>query len=100
MTAPIVAITMGDACGVGAEVIMKALAWPEVHALCRPLVIGDVQRLQLAGRIVGTRLSVESLQTPEQANYSPDRVNCIDLKLIPGNLPFGQISAIAGEAAF
>ncbi|MFL6576240.1 MAG: 4-hydroxythreonine-4-phosphate dehydrogenase PdxA [Povalibacter sp.] len=100
MTTPIVAITMGDACGVGAEVVMKALAWPEVHALCRPLVIGDVQRLQLAGRIVGTRLSVESLQTPEQANYSPDRVNCIDLKLIPGNLPFGQISAMAGEAAF
>ena len=38
---PIVAITMGDASGIGPEVIMKALAREDVYAMCRPLVVGD-----------------------------------------------------------
>ncbi len=44
MTRPTIAITMGDPAGIGPEVIMKALAQPEVHAICNPLVIGDANR--------------------------------------------------------
>ena len=45
---PIVAITMGDAAGIG-EIIVKALAGPEVYArIARPLVIGDRARLARA----------------------------------------------------
>ena len=43
MSRPTVAITMGDASGIGPEIIMKALALPEVAALCRPLVVGDAR---------------------------------------------------------
>jgi 4-hydroxythreonine-4-phosphate dehydrogenase len=100
MTLPTVAITMGDACGIGPEVIMKALSWPEVHSLCRPLVIGDAERLRLASRLVGSSLDVQSLADPSQAIFRPDTVACVDLNLIPADLPFGQTSAIAGEAAF
>ena len=39
---------------------MKALAHPEVNDLCRPLVIGDAERLRQAGRIVGSGLTVEA----------------------------------------
>ena len=49
MSRPTVAITMGDASGIGPEIIMKALALPEVAALCRPLVVGDAERLREAG---------------------------------------------------
>ena len=34
---PVIAITMGDPCGIGPEVIVKALAEPDVHALCRTI---------------------------------------------------------------
>src|ERR1035441_258050 len=61
MKKPIIAITMGDAAGVGPEVIMKSLSHPEVHELCCPLVIGDATRLREAGRIVGSTLAVRSL---------------------------------------
>ncbi|MCH8261293.1 MAG: hypothetical protein IIC46_13930, partial [Planctomycetes bacterium] len=37
---PIVAVTMGDPCGIGAEVIVKALADPEIRALGRFIVYG------------------------------------------------------------
>ena len=100
MTLPTIAITMGDAAGIGPEIIMKALARPEVHALCNPLVIGDAERLRRAGEIVGTRLKVESLDDPRAAAYAHGNVECIDLNLIPQNLAFGITSRVAGEAAF
>ena len=82
---PAVGITMGDAAGVGPEVIMKALARREVYAFCRPLVIGDRGRLERAGAIAGAR---------------PEKLDCIDLGLVPEDLPFGRVSAQAGEAAY
>ena len=99
---PIIAITMGDAAGVGPEVIMKSLAHSELYEQCRPLVIGDAERLKEAGRIVKARLEVHSLRadTLGQATYQPGTVDCVDLKLIPKELPWGRISATAGDAAF
>ncbi len=38
---PLIAITLGDPSGIGAEVVVKALADPAVHASGRLFVIGD-----------------------------------------------------------
>lgn len=100
MSAPVIAITLGDAAGIGPEIIMKALARPDVHALCRPLVIGDAARLERAGKIVGSTLEVRALKEPAEAVFDPASVQCVDLALIPPDLPFGQLSAQAGEAAY
>jgi 4-hydroxythreonine-4-phosphate dehydrogenase len=99
---PIIAITMGDAAGVGPEVIMKSLSHAELYERCRPLVIGDAERLREAARIVGLKLEVRSLLSEElgEAAYKTGTVDCIDLKLIPKNLPWGKISPAAGDAAF
>ena len=48
---PIIAITMGDAAGVGPEIIVKALAHRTCHRQLRPLVIGDARRLAKAAEI-------------------------------------------------
>jgi 4-hydroxythreonine-4-phosphate dehydrogenase len=100
MTLPIIAITLGDPAGIGPEIIMKALASADVRAICRPLVIGDAERLRAAGRMVGSRLHVESLDDAREASYGHGDVECIDLNLVPADLPFGKVSPIAGEAAF
>ncbi len=99
---PVIAITMGDAAGVGPEIIMKALTHTELYDQCRPLVIGDALRLEEAGYIVGASLKVRSL-SPDQVDgalYLQGSIDCIDLKLIPQDLPWGQLSPIAGNAAF
>jgi 4-phospho-D-threonate 3-dehydrogenase / 4-phospho-D-erythronate 3-dehydrogenase len=100
MSVPTIAITMGDAAGIGPEIVMKALASPDVRAICKPLVIGDAQRLRVAGGLVNSRLRVEALDDPQEAAFGHGNVECIDLNLIPEDLPFGVTSAIAGEAAF
>jgi len=102
MERPIIAITMGDAAGVGPEVIVKALAHAELYERCRPLVIGDGERLWEAVRIVGARLAVRELAVDgiDGAVFEPGTIDCIDLKLIPRDLAWGKLSAVAGDAAY
>jgi 4-hydroxythreonine-4-phosphate dehydrogenase len=102
MQRPIIAITMGDAAGVGPEIIMKALAHEEVYELCRPLVIGDSLRLMRAGRILNSELKINSLAEEQigNAHFQRGVVDCLDLKLIPEDLQWGQLSSLAGDAAY
>ena len=100
MRLPTIAITMGDAAGIGPEIIMKALAVPGVHVICKALVIGDAERLRLAGQRVASRLRVVSREHALSAQFANGTVECLDLGLVPADLPFGRVSPIAGEAAF
>lgn len=97
---PIIAITMGDAAGVGPEIIMKSLAVRDLYERCRPLVIGDVNRLREAGEIIGSSLKMLSIDNVESANFEYGVVECIDLGLIPPKYPFGELSALCGHAAY
>jgi 4-hydroxythreonine-4-phosphate dehydrogenase len=102
MQRPIIAITMGDAAGVGPEIIMKSLGHIAIYEHCRPLVIGDAKRLAQAGEICASTHAVRSLGVDqiEAARYEAGVVDCIDLKLIPADLPWGRLSILAGDAAY
>lgn len=100
MYRPIIAITMGDAAGVGPEIIMKSLAAGDLYQRCRPLVIGDANRLREAGEILGSRLEVHAIDGAGSANYEYGVVDCIDLGLIPPKYPFGELSSLCGHAAY
>ena len=100
MTRPTIAISMGDPAGIGPEVIMKALAKPETRAICNALVIGDANRLRKAGKIVGGWLEIAALREADDADFDSGSVQCVDLNLVPDDLPFGKMSATAGEAAY
>lgn len=93
---PIIGITMGDGAGIGPEIIVKAM--PQVERLCRPVVIGDLTRLNQAADICRADVEFAAISEPEQ--YAGGRINVIDLDVLPHDLPFGAISADAGEAAF
>lgn len=100
MTLPVVGITMGDPAGVGPEVIMKALARAEAYAPCRPLVIGDKKQLARAGSLLKLKLAVVSVPGPEKASFTRGTVEVIDVGQVPEDLPYGKVSAVAGEAAY
>ncbi len=100
MSRPIIAITMGDPAGIGPEVVMLSLAHAEVFSACRPLVIGDVGRLRRAGAIVGSSLEVQAVASGDAARFAPGTVDVVDVGGVPPDLPFGVVSAQAGEAAY
>lgn len=97
---PIIAITMGDAAGVGAEIIVKALHDPQVAALCQPIVIGDLGRLEQAAEIAGLPATFQVVADPESAKWETGAIQVIDVGGIPAELTFGELSAIAGEGAY
>jgi 4-hydroxythreonine-4-phosphate dehydrogenase len=97
---PAIAITMGDAAGVGPEIVVKALAHAELYRRCRPLVVGDAGRLETAAKLCGLDLKVRRLQGVPDARFEAGTVDCIDLGLIPDDLPFGALSPVAGDAAY
>ena len=97
---PVIAITMGDAAGIGPEIIVKALAHADLYDRCRPLVVGDARRLETAAGICGLTLGVNRVQGAADACFEAGTIDCVDLGLIPQDLPFGKLSSIAGDAAY
>jgi 4-hydroxythreonine-4-phosphate dehydrogenase len=63
-------------------------------------VVGDANRLRQAGAIAGSNLAVRSLETIEDMRCTAGSVDCIDLHLIPDDLPWGKLSPVAGDAAY
>jgi 4-hydroxythreonine-4-phosphate dehydrogenase len=99
-TLPVVAITMGDGAGIGPEVVVPALLDAAVLGICNPVVIGDAKRLRLAVGIVGVTADIVAVESIADAKQAPGRINVIDLDLLPDDLPWGVLSAVAGHAAY
>ncbi|MBP2641168.1 MAG: pdxA2 2 [Firmicutes bacterium] len=97
---PILAITMGDAAGCGAEIIVKALLDEKVYRICRPLVFGDAGRIRLAAAILQSSIEVRSLSDAREGTYQFGKIDVLDFANIPEDLPFGKVDALAGHAAY
>ncbi|HYF57646.1 MAG TPA: 4-hydroxythreonine-4-phosphate dehydrogenase PdxA [Burkholderiaceae bacterium] len=119
-TSPLpIAVTMGDACGIGPEIVLKACAAPRPGA--RPLVVyGDPGVLARTARALGLPARVVALDGPADpraatdAGRGPDdprgaadaaddpaapRVLVVACSALPEDLPLGRVDARAGRAA-
>ena len=74
---PIVGITMGDASGIGTEIIAKALSIKEIYELCHPLVIGDARAMD-KGVTIGRDNSTECVQYRLPGCIYPFDIPCGD----------------------
>lgn len=99
-TRPVIAVTMGDGAGVGPEVTVGALLAENAYRDCRPVVIGDMYRLNLGAKALGVEADIVEIQDVADAVFEPGRINVIDPKLLSPELPWGQESAEAGNAAY
>lgn len=98
---PIVGITMGDAAGIGPEIIAMALSFPEVHQLCRPLVIGDAATIRDALKTMTTEIKVEEIKRVNNAKFNQGVIEVLDLHNIdPRVLLKGRVVPMLGKAAF
>ena len=97
---PAIAITMGDPCGIGPEVVVKALADPRVYASCRPLVIGNTFAMRQAVQVTGLPLGIHETDDPTAAGLDPATVDVVDIhNLNPEDITVGQLSVPCGKAA-
>jgi len=97
---PAIAITMGDPCGIGPEVVVKALADPRVYDSCRPMVIGNTYAMDQAVKATGLPLSIRETDDPTAAGEDPSIVDVVDIhNLNPEDITVGQLSVPCGKAA-
>ncbi len=97
---PTIAITMGDPCGIGPEIIAKALASGQVHPACRPLVVGSAWSMEQAIDLVGASLTVREVESAHGAGMSPDVVDIVDPhNLDPEDVVVGRVTPACGKAA-
>lgn len=97
---PIIGITMGDAAGVGPEIIVKSLQSEKVYEQSHPIVIGDAKMLKRAAEILKVDLTIKLVNGNSDLTTRFGEVACYDLNILPEDLPFGKVSSEAGHAAF
>ncbi|WP_429809680.1 4-hydroxythreonine-4-phosphate dehydrogenase PdxA [Ensifer sp. B1-9] len=82
----IIGITMGDPCGVGPEISVRALADMSQQERDTIRIYGNLATLEAARAALGLEVDLAS--------------HVVDLPIEGAPLPWGQLSPIAGDAAF
>src|SRR3712207_8566899 len=100
MNAPLIAVTMGDPAGIGPEIVARTFADPGFGDGNRGLVVGEPAMLERAIRLLGLPLGVRKISEPEEAAFEPGAVDVLAVGELPEDLPFGELDARAGDAAF
>lgn len=94
-----IAITMGDAAGIGPEIIAKAFRdAPDVLQGC--FCVGDMGTLRRAAAVVGGMLPVAEIAAAQEALAMPPRcLPVLSISELLAHVKYGQISDLAGKYA-
>jgi 4-hydroxythreonine-4-phosphate dehydrogenase len=92
------AITMGDPAGIGPEIIVKALDDPATRPFGTVLVIGNASILEQAKAVCGTKLPINRVLAPEDAEEG--KVNVLDTGSVVAPVAWGELRAEYGAAAY
>ena len=92
---PPLAITMGDAAGIGPEIIARHFAAEKPRDL---IVVGDLAQMERAIRMIGAEIPLECVEGPIPA--AAGRMAVLPVGSLPADLPFGKVDARAGTLAY
>ncbi|ANN77219.1 4-hydroxythreonine-4-phosphate dehydrogenase PdxA [Bordetella flabilis] len=95
---PPVGITMGDAAGIGPEIIVQAMA----QGLAAPAVVyGDAGTLRRAAQLLGARLTVQEIADARSFVPQAGLIQVVACHpALPGDLAPGKVDAAAGRGAY
>ncbi|RKO65792.1 4-hydroxythreonine-4-phosphate dehydrogenase PdxA [Desulfofundulus salinus] len=96
---PLVAITMGDPAGVGAEISLKAASSTQLSDMARILILGSGPVLEYYRKLLKISFPLKEIKTPEQ--YEEGYINFISVnKLSLSDFEAGKVSPVCGRAAY
>lgn len=99
MPKPLLGITIGDAAGVGPEVIIKATLNEAVFESARIVILGSVEVLEYYKKLYGLAVRFEKITRVEDARSEPGNLSVLEVDRAPSNLVPGMINAEAGRLA-
>jgi 4-hydroxy-L-threonine phosphate dehydrogenase PdxA len=74
---PIIAITTGDAAGIGAEIALKTALDPTIGAACRPVLVSDPALLERHAKACGIDTDLRPVERVSDADWSDGRLNVL-----------------------
>ena len=75
---PRIGLVMGDAAGIGPEIVLKTLSEARVYERCEPLVLGSHEVLSLARQVIGSAQELVSVPTADAIGRAPGQVRVLD----------------------
>ncbi len=90
---------MGDPAGIGPEVVLKAVAEPEIRAVCVPVIIGDAQVLAHTARTLNLQCGYDIVRRGEDLPEHLRDPIIYHLDNVEGFIEPGIESGAAGKAA-
>lgn len=99
---PIIAITTGDPCGIGPEIIVRSLMSSEICDCCTPVVFGDRKVMERAIELVGSGHQLLVPADDELPESVPARSICLrELSfLAEADMVYGSPTAGSGDAVY
>jgi 4-phospho-D-threonate 3-dehydrogenase / 4-phospho-D-erythronate 3-dehydrogenase len=98
MDRPTLALTLGDAAGIGPEIMAKALAEGSAYDVLVPAVVGSRGVLEQVIDGAGLDLRIRTIDAPAEARGERGTIDLIDLDNLQ-EARFGEIDAEHGRAA-
>lgn len=97
---PLLGITMGDAAGIGPEIILKAFRERHISDICRPLVIGSGAVMKYYNTLLDMDVQFNLASDPGHAVFDSGKLDVFDLGLVdPGTFQAGVVAPGPGHAA-
>jgi 4-hydroxythreonine-4-phosphate dehydrogenase len=97
----LIGISVGDPAGIGPEITAKALSFPEIYELCKPLVIAEGEMMRKVIQFSGLDIKIHIVSSPKEGRYQFGTIDLVDLKNIDGKpIRHKIISADYGRASF
>ncbi|MBB5463704.1 4-hydroxythreonine-4-phosphate dehydrogenase PdxA [Paraburkholderia sp. Cpub6] len=100
-TLPVIALTLGDPAGIGAELIAKLLARPDAASRANLVLVGDRWLWEAGQRVAGVQVDVEPIASLAAARNRPSiacpalvEVDTID----PAQVKVGEVCAAGGRS--
>ena len=96
---PVIGITMGDAAGIGPEIIIKTLSDKKLFEIFQPLIIGDADALFETAKSLNSEFDALIIQDGGEIPHDVEKTVIYDLKNLRNSFTFGLESAETGRAS-
>ena len=96
-TKPVLGIMLGDATGIGPELVSKLASKDFYKDYCRPVIIGDARIFQCGLNTFGGKVPYYTVDTVEQIDWDKDEYPILDLKnQDPAKITVGKADVYCG----
>ncbi len=97
---PVVAVTFGDASGIGPELVAKLLLRPDARGAAQIVVVGDTWVLAEGEKIAGTTSPIKVIHGWNEARHGDGTPMFLEVETVAhGEITPGRVTAAAGRGA-